>query len=270
MDASLKLPDGTAHPPVLGWFVFYAMWVAALFALVALVACHAQWSWPGWPGGSWVQIKTWAATQFRAMDWDLKLAIYLLYVSVACTFVPLNVNIIASLLAMQQAGLAPAVLGPQHDAYALPLVVTVLLVSVLGAVGSTVANLTDYHIYMLIFRSRRVARIRSTRLYEKASRWFAKSPFGLLVLFNIAPIPIDVARILAVADAYPRVPFAVSNFVGRFIRYAVIAAVTFVLGKELGWIAPVSLLAAAVVMVLLKLMKSLLWRPARRITRETL
>jgi membrane protein DedA with SNARE-associated domain len=77
------------------------------------------------------------------------------------------------------------------------------------------------------------------------------------------PIPVDVSRPLAASHRYPRHLFAAANFCGRFIRYAIIAALTFMLG-ELGWIATVALVAVAAIMILIRLVTAMV----RRITKE--
>ena len=71
------------------------------------------------------------------------------------------------------------------------------------------------------------------------------------MFFNVVPIPVDVSRPLAVSHGYPRLRFAAANFLGRFLRYLVIASVTY-LFKEKGWMVTVGLLALATVMVLAK------------------
>ena len=60
---------------------------------------------------------------------------------------------------------------------------------------------------------------------------------------------------LATTYRYPRDRFAIANFIGRFIRYAVIAYVTYRLGKQ-GWVAPAALLALAAVLVAAKIISS--------------
>ena len=69
---------------------------------------------------------------------------------------------------------------------------------------------------------------------------------------RIIPIPVDVVRMLATTYRYGRAPFAAANFVGRFLRYAVIAAVTYALADGGKW-AVAALLALAVVLALGKL-----------------
>jgi len=133
---------------------------------------------------------------------------------------------------------------------------TVAVVSLVGAAASTVANLNDYHIFTLLMRSRHVAKVRHTRTYRLAIRWFEKSPFALLVTFNILPLPLDVVRPLAASHRYGRLPFAAANFLGRLGRYAVIATVTYMLGSQ-GWIAVVALLGLACLLTLPRLVKKL-------------
>ena len=79
------------------------------------------------------------------------------------------------------------------------------------------------------------------------------------MFFNVMPIPVDVSRPLAASHRYARHLFAAANFCGRFIRYAIIAALTFMLG-ELGWIATVALLAVAALMIVIKLISALVKR----------
>ncbi|HNX27421.1 MAG TPA: hypothetical protein PKK48_08455, partial [Phycisphaerae bacterium] len=170
----------------------------------------------------------------------LKLLVLGLYLSICCTFLPLNTSWIISAAAMQ----GTAVAGNMWQ--------TVLLVSLVGAAASTVANLNDYHLFTVMMRYHHIAKIRHTRTYAVAVKWFERSPFALLLLFNVLPIPVDVVRPLAAAHKYRRTKFAAANFIGRFARYAVIAVITYMLGRQ-GWIATLALLAAAVILALPKL-----------------
>jgi len=157
-----------------------------------------------------------------------------LYLSLCCTFLPLPTGWIVAALATRQADLTGG------------LVSTVLLAAAAGAVGSTVANVNDYYLFTALLRHRRVAAIRQTRTYRAAARWFARGPFPIVLLFSILPIPMDVVRMLAAVYRYDRLAFAAANFVGRFIRYGMIAFVTYF--WDLGWIAPAALLALAVLL----------------------
>ena len=221
------------------WLAIYAAWLAGL-ALPLWLTARAR--------GLLLRGLLPHPDQLTAAgDQAVKLLVFALYVSLATTFVPLPTGPIVSALATRQAALSPS------------LGVTVLLVASVGAVCSVMANLQDYHLFTWLLRSRRVAAIRSARLYQRAERWFQRRPFGLLVLFNILPVPVDVVRVLAASAQYPLRPFALANFLGRFVRYAVIAAVTFLAGPK-GWLVALALLGVA--------LAGVLWRAARRMTKS--
>jgi len=227
--APAALPDGDGIS-VTRWFLAYALALGVAGGVLALLLQGRPWTW------------TWSpqeiATQLKGMTPAVKLLIFGAYISLCCTFLPLPTTAIVAAVATRQA----AVTGE--------LWTTVAAVAIVGAAASTVANLHDYHLFTLALRHHHVKRLRHTRLYDASARWFARSPFMILVIFNIIPIPIDVVRMLAVTYRYPRRPFAGANFVGRFVRYAVVAFVVF--NWNLGWIAVVALLALAIVLALVK------------------
>jgi len=216
------------------WFAGYGLGLAVAVAALAIMLRGQQWAWTWRPGE--------IGEQLRGMAPHVKLLVFGIYISLCCTFLPLPTNAIVAALATREA----AVTGE--------LWTTVLAVALVGAAASTVANLNDYHLFTLALRHRHVKRVRHTRLYDASARWFSRSPFMILVVFNIIPIPVDVVRMLAVTYRYPRRPFAAANFVGRFVRYAVIAFVTF--HWNLGWVAVVVLLALAAVLVLARAVQS--------------
>ncbi len=214
------------------WFAFFAAWLVSLLAGCVLIMLQDP---PNLDFSGWAAFKK----SVNATPAALRLMIIALYLSLACTFTLLNTSWLIS-----AAAIAPGITGELYS--------TVFLISVAGAAGSTVANLNDYHIFTLMLRSRRIAKIRNTRGYALAERWFSGYPFGILMFFNIAPIPVDVSRPLAAAYGYPRTRFAAANFLGRAIRYGIIAALTYMLADH-GWIATVCLIAVAVLIVLVKL-----------------
>jgi membrane protein YqaA with SNARE-associated domain len=191
---------------------------------------------------------------FAGASAAIKLLGFAIYISLCTTFLPLPTGGMVAALATRQASLAGGLDAPTIVIAAI----TTGAVALVGAAASTVANLNDYYLLTWMLRNRRVAGVRNTRTYQAAAQWFARSPKFLLVVFNIIPIPVDVVRILATTYRFPRIPFAAANFAGRFIRYAVIAFVTY--WWNLGWIAVVSLLAVAVVLGLSKLAAKLVSR----------
>jgi membrane protein YqaA with SNARE-associated domain len=237
-----------ATPRVRRWLAGYAAgFLAGLAALLVWIAADLPALREAMGSGEEL------TAAFARLDSGAKLLGFALYISLCCTFLPLPTGWIVSAVALQSVAVGP------------DLLTTTLLVASVGAAASTVANLNDYHLFTLMLRSRRIARLRGSGLYQRAARWFDRSPFFLVLLFNVLPIPVDVARMLAAAQKYPRLPFAAANFLGRFVRYAVIAAATYALAQR-GWIAVLALLAAGAAMGLAKALKA--WRSGRRIPDE--
>jgi membrane protein YqaA with SNARE-associated domain len=130
------------------------------------------------------------------------LAAYFLYMALACTFFPLNTLWIVLWLATQ----FPA-----------------WLVAVVGAVGTTVANLNDYYLLSYLFEFDRVKRLRARRGYRRALAWFDRAPLLTLTIFSFLPIPVDVVRLLAISRRYSRLRFSAASFLGRLPRYYLLA-----------------------------------------------
>jgi len=192
------------------------------------------------------------------------LALYVFYLALCCTFCPAPTAWIILLMASPMVGLAPvpavhnwAHLSPPHDAR-VAAALTIALVAAAGAVGTALANLNEYHVFTFLLRFGRVRRVRHVRLYQAAERWFAVSPFGLLTLFSFLPIPVDVVRWLAIAHRYPRRLYALANFVGRFLRYALLAATATCL--RLSWPGILAIQLTLSALVLLRYLPRLLGR----------
>lgn len=104
-----------------------------------------------------------------------------------------------------------------------------VLVSVVGALGTCVANLNDYAILGWLFQHKRVKKVRDLTTYRKLLTFFDKYAFLTLSAASFLPIPIDVIRLLAISRGYSYVKYIAGTFVGRVPRYLLIAY----LGKEL-------------------------------------
>ncbi|MDP6636324.1 MAG: hypothetical protein QGG42_15595 [Phycisphaerae bacterium] len=219
-------PDGIS---VVRWFAFYAVVLASAGIWLWILVGHLTVSLESLP----------------EMPRTVKLLTFAIYASLGCTFIPLPVNVIVAAAATHTAAVGTGLWD------------TVLLIGAVGAVASTLANLNDYHLFTWMLRSHRIASIRHTRIYRLAARWFDKSPFFLVAVFNILPIPVDVVRILATTNRYPRIPFAAANLIGRFIRYSVIAFLIYYFELSMTT-AILIMLGLAVAMLLAKLLPGLL------------
>lgn len=148
-----------------------------------------------------------------------QLALLFAYMSLACTFCPWPTAWLVMLAS------APSVTG----GYGLPP----LLVATVATVGTCIANLHDYYVVTFLYRYQPVRRIRRTRLYERAARWFDRAPFVTLTAASFLPIPIDVVRLLAISQGYSRWRFTLASAVGRWPRYFALAF--FAEQLNLGW-----------------------------------
>ncbi len=135
------------------------------------------------------------------------------YLSLCCTFFPAPttwaVMLVASDMVASQVGL--------EGMASLRLVV----VATVCAAATGIANLNEYHLFVYLLRKKRMAKVRDTRMFRTASRWFEKSPFWIVTLFSFLPIPVDVIRWLAITARYPRGRFFWAGFIGRWFRYAI-------------------------------------------------
>lgn len=181
--AAAPVPPGTR-----AWFAFFAAWMTALaLAAGALLERSA--------GGQPAALGGWL------------LALLAFYLSLCNSFVPLPTAWIVLLAA-----------GAEHGP-ALPDGPRVLLVAGLAALATVIANLNEYHLLAYILRFRLGRRLRGTRVYSWAVRWFDRAPFQLLTLIAFVPLPVDAVRWLAVLRGYSRSRFALAYFAGRGARY---------------------------------------------------
>lgn len=238
------LPDDVS---IRRWVAVYAGYFLLLAVPLVMAIIAGGRTWDNWTNNT--------AETFRTSTEVAKLLGLALYLSLCCTFLPLPAMWIVSAVATQEF----AVTG---DVWT-----TTLIVASVGAFASMMANLNDYHIFTWMLRHHRIAAVRNTHTYRRAAKWFSRSPFLLLVVFNLIPIPVDVVRMLATTYRYPRLPFAAANFAGRFIRYGIVAFVTYELA-DYGWVATVALLAFALALGLGRVILALARRMSRRRTEK--
>jgi len=191
------------------WFFFYIAYLASLATLATLAISYLG-----------------SAPHFLWL-----FALYLFYMSICCTFFPAPTAWIVLLLASPVVNIT---LLPDNFII-LNSLNTIISVSALGAVGTAVANLNEYHIFTFLLRFGHVHKVRSTRFYQTANRWFTVSPFLLLTTFSFLPVPVDIVRWLAISHQYRRDLYCFASFVGRLFRYALLATAAACL--KLDWFA---------------------------------
>lgn len=188
------------------WFALFSAWLVGLTIVAqrGLAAVDA---------GSHVGLAAWL------------LALFAFYLSLCCLFVPAPTTWIVLLCASDAVAADAGVV--EHR------VARVIVVATIGALATGLANLNEYHLIRVLLRFRPLARMLETRTYTASVRWFETNPFGVLMLVSLLPIPIDVVRWLAIGSLYPRGRYFLAYFLGRFLRYALLAVAS--MGLRLGY-----------------------------------
>ena len=132
------------------------------------------------------------------------LARFFAYMSLACNTIPLPAT--------------PVVLymGREYPWVAVAFV---------GGVATSLANLVDYEIFTSVFKTKLLRRIKDSEHSQASIRAFQKVAFLALVGANVVVFSWDLVRLVAIAAGYPRLKYAAATFVGRTVRYAILAAV---------------------------------------------
>jgi membrane protein YqaA with SNARE-associated domain len=98
-----------------------------------------------------------------------------------------------------------------------------VIVALLGALATSLANLIDYEILGTVMQTRLAQKITGSKHYQASLRAFNKYAFLALTAVNFIAFSIDVVRFIAISARYPRWKYVISTFVGRFARYALLA-----------------------------------------------
>ena len=196
--------DGSEKLNLRPWFYGFLAYTIGL-TLTARIAFGAYSG-----GGGQIAFQIWA------------LSLFLFYMSLCCTFFPAPTTFMVLGFGSPIVGL----IGPAQAAGLgeTPLVLlTATIVAAVGALGTGLANLNEYHIWTFLLRFRPLGRVRQTRTHERAAEWFARAPFLVLAAISFIPIPVDVVRWLAISSRYQRGRYFLAYFCGRFVRYFLIA-----------------------------------------------
>jgi len=184
------------------------------------------------------------------------LSLYLFYMSLCCTFFPAPTAWLVLLMASPVAGLIDAqvlmsyISVSQQQGYWIAGLLTVLVVASIGAIGTGMANLNEYHIFTFLLRCGRANKIRETKFYRMAGHWFDVSPFALMATFSFLPIPVDVVRWLAITHRYRRDHYFLAAFSGRLLRYGLLAGAATCL--KLNWTEILIVQLVLIIMVLIR------------------
>ncbi|NLE30569.1 MAG: hypothetical protein GX629_12965 [Phycisphaerae bacterium] len=190
------------------WFAFFCLFLAAV-----TIGSHWGFSCYSTGGGEWGRT-IWL------------ICLYVFYFAIACTYVPLPTVWFVLFLASPNDGLTM-----------LPTGMRIFMVAGVGAFGSAVSHLNEYHTLAYLLRLGKAHKIRETRVYRWSEKQFQTWPFMLQVVLNIVPVPADPVRWLAILSGYPLGKYFLAQWLGRFVRYGIMAGMSVWLGLNLKQIA---------------------------------
>ena len=140
----------------------------------------------------------------------LELLLFYMYMTVACTFLPLPTPQLVILI------------GPLFNPY---------LIAVVGGIGTCLGTLIDYGLFSYALRYEKISKFRNTRIYKYCVRFFRKIAFITLVISAFTPIPFDLFRFLVISMGYNKLKYVLAVFCGRAPRYFLLAKVDLAVDK---------------------------------------
>ncbi len=130
---------------------------------------------------------------------------YLVFMSVACTLIPLPTP--------------PFVIG-------MGKVFHPAVVAFVGALGNCIAAYAEYHVITWLFSKAELQqKIEGSKLFRRFSRVFGRTAFLCLFISGFAPIPFEPFRLSAILIHYAMPRYLLATFLGRFPRYYFMAMI---------------------------------------------
>ena len=98
-----------------------------------------------------------------------------------------------------------------------------VILAVIGTLGTIVAGLLDYFVFVALFSLKSLDFAQRSEGYRRAKKWFNVQPFLTLSIAGFSPVPFFPFKILAFASQYPRLRYIASLVAGRMPRYYLLA-----------------------------------------------
>jgi membrane protein DedA with SNARE-associated domain len=93
------------------------------------------------------------------------------------------------------------------------------VVAAVATVSATAVEYVNYRLFDAAVHSRLLSSARRSRQMQQVVEWFELQPFLTVAFCALTPVPFVLARIVAVAAAYPADRFLAANASGRFPRF---------------------------------------------------
>ena len=100
------------------------------------------------------------------------------------------------------------------------------IVAFVGAVANCLAALAEYYVITWLFSKTALRqRVETNRIFQRFAHYFQRAAFACLIFTGITPIPFEPFRLAAILVRYNVPKYLLAVFVGRFIRYYLIALI---------------------------------------------
>jgi len=134
-----------------------------------------------------------------------KLGGYFVYMSIACTLIPLPNP--------------PYVVGMGKTFHPG-------IVALVGAIGNCLAAFVEYYFITWLFSKTELQdKIAGNRVFQKFARFFNRAAFVCLVFTGFSAVPFEPFRFAAIVIHYPMLKYLLAVLIGRFPRYYLVAMI---------------------------------------------
>jgi len=132
-----------------------------------------------------------------------KLAGYFVYMSLACSIIPLPTP--------------PYVIG-------MGKIFDSWIIALLGASGNCVAAFFEYYFITWLFSKTELQqKIETNKYFQQFINFFNRAAFSCIVFTGFAPVPFDPFRFAAILARYFLPKYLLAMFIGKYARYYLLA-----------------------------------------------
>ncbi len=134
-----------------------------------------------------------------------KLAGYFIYMSLACTIIPLPTP--------------PYVIG-------MGKIFDPEIIALVGAFGNLISAFFEYYFLTWLFSTTELQqKIEANKYFQRFVQFFNRSAFSCIIFTSFSPIPLDPFYLTAILTRYSLVKYLLALFIGKSLRYYLLAQV---------------------------------------------
>jgi membrane protein YqaA with SNARE-associated domain len=128
-----------------------------------------------------------------------KLAGYFIYMSMACSIIPLPTP--------------PYVIG-------MGKIFDPWVIALLGAIGNCIAGFFEYYFLTWLFSKTELRqKIETSKLFQRFTYIFNRAAFLSILLTSFSPVPLDPFYLAAILIRYSLSKYLLAIFIGKYLRY---------------------------------------------------